>query len=143
MIENHGTVVDDSTTPTRFILGGKGFSNRPLMDYSCPVTRGKLARRRSAFLLKFVKDVLDGIPPGPYSPFGDERVTIGKLAWAAAVASSRAFRFDERLQLVGGVATAEGDPVIVPFIDMVNVNVEDGEGVNVKVLLVLLFNFLC
>ncbi|CAM9717722.1 unnamed protein product, partial [Sphacelaria rigidula] len=97
------------------------FDNAEMAALQDDVVRQKVDAR-SAFLLKFVKDVLDGIPPGPYSPFGDERVTIGKLAWAAAVASSRAFRFDERLQLVGGVATAEGDPVIVPFIDMVNVN---------------------
>lgn len=87
--------------------------------------------------MKFVKEVLNDIPPGPYSPFGDERITFGKLTWAASVASSRAFRFDEQLQLIGGTTTAKGDPVIVPVIDMVNINVDSGDGANVKVRLVI------
>lgn len=92
-----------------------------------------LAQPRCGFLMKFVKDLLNDIPPGPYSPFGDERITFGKLTWAASVASSRAFRFDEQLQLSGGAATIKGDPVIVPMIDFVNINIGSGDGANVKV----------
>lgn len=78
-----------------------------------------------------MKEVLDSLPTGPGSLFGQEAITFGKLAWAASVVSCRGFRFGARLSLDSG-ATARGDPVLIPFLDMVNFNF-DVERVNVQV----------
>ena len=71
-----------------------------------------------------MKDVLDPLEVGPGAPFGFERVTFAELAWATAAVSSRAFT-----NLYGGWRQEE-KPLLVPFLDMVNFNLEES---NVKV----------
>lgn len=74
--------------------------------------------------MSFVKDVLDPLEVGPDAPFGFERVTFGELAWATVAVSSRAFT-----HLYGGWRQ-EDKPLLVPFLDMLNFNLEES---NVKV----------
>lgn len=70
-----------------------------------------------------MKDVLDPLEVGPDAPFGFERVTFGDLAWATAAVSSRAFT-----HLYDG--WRQEKPLLVPFLDMLNFNLEES---NVKV----------